>query len=178
MSGMVWASLSDNKIKVPSVYCLYSNRLMGCCNKIYLSRKGGILMDSSRKKGDVWGVMPCVANSQSMLKSLRSTPGIRRPSAPKTIRSRAKESQLDVKRPCLCRHIWEKSVLHSRNKAASAAKAWGGYYDSGVSRRRVPTGVIFIRSLVCRWYSWCQVLIDRVESWNRDWKPILPGKLD
>jgi hypothetical protein len=72
---------------------------------MYLSRNGGTLMDFGRKSGDTGGVMPCVANSQSMLKSFGSTPGIRRPSAPFTECRRAKESRLEASRSCLCRHI-------------------------------------------------------------------------
>lgn len=36
---------------------------------MYLSLNGGILVDYGRNEGDTGGFMPCVANSQSMLKS-------------------------------------------------------------------------------------------------------------
>ena len=93
MPGIVMASCKDSRIIVPSVYCLYKSRLIGCCNKMYLSRSGGIIRDCGRKLGDTGGVMPLTANSHSMLKSLGSTPGTRSPSDPNMECNRYKDNR-------------------------------------------------------------------------------------
>ena len=126
MPGIDLASGKDNRIMVPSVYCLYNSPLIGCCNKMYLSRSGGIFCDCGRKLGDTGGVMPLTANSHSVLKSWGSTPGTRRPSEPKMECNRSKDKRFEANRDCLCLHIVGKSMLHCRNNAASEVKAWGG----------------------------------------------------
>jgi len=111
---------------VPSVYCLCNNRLIGCCNIMYRSRNGGIFCDCGWKVGDTGGVIPWIANSHKMLKSRGSTPGTCRPLEPKMECILSKDNQFEASLDCLCRHIVGKSLLHSRNSAASEARASGG----------------------------------------------------
>ena len=126
MPGIVCASCKDNRIIVPSVYCLYRSRLIGCCSKMYLSRSGGIFCDCGRKLDETGGVMPLTANSHNMLKSRGSTPGTRSPSDPNIECSLCRDNRFLANKDCLYLHIVGKSMLHCRNSAASEARAAGG----------------------------------------------------
>ena len=66
-------SFFRNKIIVPSLYNLYINLLMVCCNLRYRSRNGATLTASAVKDGETIGVIPFMANSLSILKSCNVT---------------------------------------------------------------------------------------------------------